>query len=76
MTTQQKSEAILKRIVELNQDINDRTGILFSPDWSGNSLTVAFKDGHTHCGNPEGNFKQLIDSLHDMLCENKGLSLV
>lgn len=76
MNTQQKCVKILKRIVELNQDINDKTGILFTPDWAGNSLTVEFKGGHTHCGNPEGNFKQLIDSLYNMLCEKKGLSLV
>lgn len=76
MNTQQKCVKILKRIVELNQDINDQTCVKFTPDWSNNSLTVEFKGGHTHCGNPEGNFKQLIDSLYNMLCENKGLSLV
>jgi len=74
MNTTQKCEAILKQIVGLNQDINNKQGVSFTPDWAGNSLTIETKDGHSHCGDPDGSFKRLINELHSLLCEGRGLS--
>ena len=74
MKTSEKCEAIFKKIVEMNQDINNETGITFAPDWAGNSLTIQTNDGHSHCGQPEGSFDDLITSIHDLLCKGRGLS--
>ena len=74
MDTKQKCFSIFKKIVELNQDINDRQGISFTPDWAGNSLTIEAKGLHSHCGDPDGDFDQLINSLYNLLCKGKGLS--
>jgi len=32
--------------------------------------------GHTHVGDPDFTFESLIDSLHDLLCCDRGLSIV
>ena len=74
MKTPEKCEAIFKKIVEMNQDINDRHGVSFQTDWAGNSLTVSTDAGHSHCGYPDGSFDELITDVYNLLCKGRGLS--
>jgi hypothetical protein len=85
MTTEQKCQEILKKIVELCGDTKPQPGVMgsptakvsFAPDWGGNSLTVGIAGlGHSHCGDDQGTFEHLIDQLHDLMCKNRGLSFV
>lgn len=48
--------------------------VTFSADWGGNSLIIHSDDKHTHCGFPEATYDQLINDLHDVLVEGRGLS--
>jgi len=71
MTTQEKCEAIVRRIVECaNKD--DR--IAFERDCGGNTLTILFAQGHTHVGVPGGDFDLLVENLYNTLHGEPGLS--
>jgi hypothetical protein len=81
MTTDEKSTAILKAILDicnktLEDPASDRMGRVmgFGPDWGGNALTVYVGDSHTHVGDSNGTFEQLIDQLHAQLIDGRGLS--
>jgi len=66
-----------REIVVAIRDICNKEGrITFEEDWGDNSLTISFHGGHTHAGFPGGSEENLIDSLHDMFVENRGLSIV
>lgn len=81
LTTQEKSEAILKKIVEL---ANAGKTVSFDEDWGGNSLTIHVGDGHTHVGgvgslddagnHVDSEFDQLVDELYNSLHGGPGLS--
>jgi len=78
MTTDEKSTAILRKIVEIcNEQMGeDPMGavVTIGPDWGGNALTIAIGDSHTHVGSTDATFEKLIDSLYALLLENRGLS--
>jgi len=71
MTTPEKCQAILHKIVEL---INLGQRVTFEDDFGGNTLTVVVGAGHTHCGVPDGDFSLLVDNLYDSLHDGPGLS--
>lgn len=79
MTTEQQALAIVLAI----RDACDREGgqgepmlrVGFAPDWGGNSLTILYADGsHTHVGDTDDTDDQLVEQLHALLCEGRGLS--
>lgn len=75
MTTKEKCEAIIKRILAITDETEDGISITFSRDWGGNSITVIRSDrGHTHCGQDDGTFGHLVDSLLSTLSDGPGLS--
>ena len=79
MTTTEKSEAILRKLVELCNDAPDdptgpERGVKFTRDWGGNTLTIHVSDRHTHVGTPDGTSEELIDQLYALLIEGRGLS--
>jgi hypothetical protein len=82
MTTNEKSTAILKAILDIcNKSLEedptaDPMGRVVSlgPDWGGNALTIYVSNSHTHVGTPGGTFEQLVDQLHELLIEGRGLS--
>lgn len=49
--------------------------ISFDSDIGDNTLTIHFDDQHTHVGTSSGSESDLIDSLHDLLVKNSGLSV-
>jgi hypothetical protein len=82
MTTAEKCEEIFRNIVERCNKANEENptapAIAFGPDWGGNALTIYFgakMEDHTHVGWGEGTFEKLIDGVHALLLEGKGLSL-
>jgi len=63
---------ILQAIIKM---CNAGQQVSFSGDWGGNTLTITKGDGrHTHCGVPDGTYKDLVDSLHGVLAKGQGLS--
>ena len=78
MTTKEKCLEIIKAIVAAcnEQPETDAVVVGFTPDWSGNSLTVQLNRAHSHVGDPGATFSQLVDDLHNMLVNKNGLSFV
>ena len=82
LTTDEKCRAIIEAIRDLcnKEEREDEDAVIsFSRDWGGNSLTVEVKgQGHTHVGGPgeHYSFATLVDSLHGVLCEGRGLTFV
>jgi len=75
MTTQEKCEAILKKMLEIvNEDLTKETQITLCQDWGGNSLTLYIKDMHTHCGDPEDEWDVLVNNVYNALQGGPGLS--
>jgi hypothetical protein len=83
--TQRKAVEILQAIESLLQkkqevldsEVQLRPVIGFDPDcWGDNNWTVWSGDSHTHVGVPGGSFENLVDNLHSLLCERRGLSWV
>lgn len=77
MGTNEKCKAIIEKIIAMSNEIpSHKTPVIsFAPDWGGNSLTICVEGkGHTHCGDPNASFDQLVEELHMLLCEGKGLS--
>lgn len=62
---------ILKAIID---SVNSGEPLTFDEDMGDNTITIATRKAHTHCGNPEATFDELIDSMHDLLVKGKGLS--
>ena len=63
---------ILQKMLEIT---NKGTPIILEEDFGGNTMTISIKDqGHTHVGVPDGNFDVLVNNLHDLLLEGRGLS--
>ena len=60
MKHDEKCRKIIQHIV-LNCNAGKPVG--FESDWGGNSLTVTVSDGHSHAGNENGTFEQLVDNL-------------
>lgn len=76
MTTPEKSEAIIKKIVEI---ANAGKTISFSDDWGGNSLTIHVDGSHTHIGSISDEYdtlENLVDDLYNTLHGGPGLSWV
>ena len=63
--------AVFEKILDI---INENKVIVLTEDFGGNTLTIEIDAKHTHCGSPSGTFEQLIDSLHGVLVDKKGLS--
>lgn len=82
MTTNEKCRAIIEGIRDICNDERyaDKSAVIsFSQDWGGNSLTLQIAGmGHTHVGCPSSHatFEELVNSLHALLCEGRGLSIV
>lgn len=55
--------------------VNKGHTVSFKNDWGGNSITLFIDGKHTHCGVDEGSFDLLVQSLHDVLVQHRGLSL-
>lgn len=75
MTTQDKCEAIIRKIVEL---ANTGKPVQFDDDWGGWSLTVSVGGAHTHVGisGQDGSFELLVENLCNVLYGGPGLSWV
>ena len=72
MKTEMKCELILRKMLEIANSGNNLT---LEEDFGGNTMTISIKDqGHTHVGVPDGNFDVLVNNLHDLLLEGRGLS--
>ena len=71
MTTPEKCEVIIRRIVEL---ANEERPVKFEQDFGGNTLTIYIGDMHTHCGVPNGAFDLLVDNLYNAVTGGPGLS--
>lgn len=71
MTTQERSEAILKKILEM---ANNGNKVAFEEDWGGNSLTISSNTAHTHVGDQDGSWESLVEGLYRSLIEGGGLS--
>lgn len=74
MTTPEKSEAILRTMLEL---ANSGRDVIVMQDLGGNSATVVLRGehpNHAHVGIPEGDWDTFVDELHALLCEGRGLS--
>jgi hypothetical protein len=77
MTTEEKCKAILRFITEQTRE--EDTCFCLGWDWGKWTLTVTFPDGsHSHVGapEPEGTFEVMIDQLHELLINRRGLSRV
>lgn len=78
MSTDEKSTAIIKKLLEICNNFAglDPMGpvVQIGPDWGYNALTVYIGDTHSHVGFHGGSFEQMIDSMHALLCDGKGLS--
>lgn len=71
MTTDEKCREIIQKIVERCDE--GQLGVNFTPDWGGNSLSVGTNDGwHTHVGDPDETFENLVDSLYALLTSGIG----
>jgi len=76
----EKCRKIIESIISrCNVNTNEEGGwsIAFGPDWGGNSLTIFDSKGsHTHVGiiAEGGTTEELIDQLHDLLVNGRGLS--
>jgi hypothetical protein len=73
--TDKKCREIMEAIVE----IANREGLVaFEEDFGGNTLTILVgqkeKSRHTHVGNPDSSFVELVDSLHKTLIGKNGLT--
>ena len=72
LTTAQKCEAILKKMLET---VNEEKPIRLEADcWGGNTLTIFVGEAHTHCGVPDGEWEVLVDNLYNSLHGGPGLS--
>jgi hypothetical protein len=73
LTTQEKSEAILRKLVEL---ANEGKPIGFEKDFGNWTMTVTKGKMHTHVGIPgkDGSFDILVNNLYDLLIKGEGLS--
>ncbi|HWQ54841.1 MAG TPA: hypothetical protein VN442_14235 [Bryobacteraceae bacterium] len=71
MTTQEKCEAILRKMLEL---ANDGKPVTLREDWGGNSATIAAGDSHTHVGFTDIPWEQFVDQLYNSLHGGPGLS--
>jgi hypothetical protein len=80
MTTADKAEAILRKIMEIvDADPDKRTSVAFCSDWGPHSCTLEITGrGHTHCGSFHNGatWEELVDSIYETLCKNRGLSFV
>ena len=63
--------AVFEKILDI---INENKVIVLTEDFGDNTLTIEIDGRHTHCGSPSGTFEQLVDSLHGVLIDKKGLS--
>lgn len=73
MTTAEKSEAILKKIIEI---INTGETVAFETDMYNWTATIMKGELHTHVGIPgkDGSFDLLVNNLYDLLINGQGLS--
>lgn len=69
--TAKKSELILRQMLEI---INSGKNITLEEDFGNNTLTIYVDKQHSHVGVPGGSFEQMVDNLHGLLCEGRGLS--
>ena len=66
-----RSRSLLETIVKL---CNDGKRVSFSEDTGGNTLTVSINARHSHVGTHECTTQELLDQLHGLLVEGRGLS--
>ncbi len=69
----QMATGIIRQILAL---VNRGSVVSFEEDWGDNTITVVIDHAHSHCGFPDGDFVALVDSLHDLLVNGRGLSFV
>jgi len=62
---------LIETIVKL---CNDGKRVSFAEDTGGNTLTVSINARHSHVGTHECNTQELLDQLHGLLVEGRGLS--
>jgi len=62
---------LIETIVKL---CNDGKRVSFSEDTGGNTLTVSINARHSHVGTHECTTQELLDQLHGLLVEGRGLS--
>ena len=76
MTTHEKCEAILKKVLEIVNEDNVEKTVMFSSDWGGNSMTITIDGAHTHVELPEpdGTWELLVENLYNTLHGGPGLS--
>lgn len=73
MTTPDKCEALIRRMVDL---ANEKGHVTFEQDFGGNSLTIIVGKDHTHVGYADAPFDLLVDNLYNSLYGGPGLSWV
>lgn len=75
MTTHEKCEAILRKMVEL---ANRGTPVTLEEDFGDWTLTIYVGSSHTHVGIPgdDGSFDLLVNNLYNSLHGGPGLSWV
>ncbi len=76
MTTQEKCEAILKKMLEL---ANEGKPVTLEEDWGGFTGTICVANGHTHVGGIDtedypATWEQFVDELYNSLHGGPGLS--
>jgi hypothetical protein len=71
MNTQEKCEAIIRKMIEL---ANESGQVLFEEDFGGNSITIVVGNSHTHVGYPDAPFELLVNNIYDSLHGGPGLS--
>lgn len=74
LTTAEKCEAVIKDIHDYVQQNEAHSFTIIADLFGVNTLTIYKGDDHTHVGNPDGTWDQLIDNLYDQLVKGKGLS--
>jgi len=72
MTTEQKCMEILQRIHQINNE--EDKPVTLTSDWGGNSMAVHVGQSHTHVGETEASFEDMINGLHSVLHGGPGLS--
>ena len=72
----QKSLEILQAIHDYVQEKEGNKLSIEADLFGANTLTIFKNDTHSHVGLPDGSFELLIDQLHALLIENRGLSWV
>ena len=66
-----KEREILAKMLEI---VNSGKVITLEEDWGDNTLTIEIDGAHSHCGVNDGSFDTMIDHLHGLLVNGRGMS--